>query len=205
MKHPVTRFKSAKVCLKELEKFIHSGIQLYSGRALKKFGGMLPREMVANWLVCAVINADDRVDRLTFTSDPTGGDGVIYDTHSGHTWLTEHVMARAQDGATANISALIQKAVALKQKKGGVAYAAGKTLIVFLEGRGETPWYPTRVARALPKVDFDDVWVVGLQRVDKDGSYIYGITLLDVSGGTAPTWGLRIAPDFETWYVSRIQ
>ncbi len=51
MKHAVTRFKSLKVGLKELEKFIRSGTQLYSGRPLKKFGMMLPREMEGNWLV----------------------------------------------------------------------------------------------------------------------------------------------------------
>jgi hypothetical protein len=205
VKHPVTRFKSLRVGLKELEKFIRRGTPLYSGRPLKRFGGMLPREMVANWLVCAVINADEGAERLTFTSDPTGGDGVIYNTETEHTWPTEHVMVpRAPEGGTPDIKALLLKAVALKQEKGGAAYASGKTLILFLEAGGDVRWFPNQVAKALPKIDFDSVWVVGLQGLD-DGAYVYGVTLLDASEGAAPTWSVRISPDFETWDVTRLQ
>ena len=191
VKHAVTRFKSLQVGLKELEKFIRSTKQLYSGRPLKKFGDMLPREMVANWLVCAVINAGEGAERLIFTSDPTGGDGVIYNTETEHTWPTEHVMVpRAPEGETPDTKALILKAVALKQEKGGAAYASGKTLVVFLEAGGEVHWFPNAVAKALPKIDFDSVWVVGLQGV-RDDAYVYGVTLLDAGEGAAPTWSVR--------------
>ena len=37
-------------------------------------------------------NYDSGSERLSFTSDPTGGDGVILDTDSNQTFLTEHVM-----------------------------------------------------------------------------------------------------------------
>jgi hypothetical protein len=205
VKHAVTRFKSMKVALKELEQFIRNARQLYSGRPLKRFGMMLPREMVANWLMCAVINAEAGTERLTFTSDPTGGDGILHDTETGNTWPTEHVMVpRAPEDETPDIDALILKTIELKQKKGGAAYAGGKTLIVFLEAGGEVPWYPNRVAKALPKNDFTDVWVVGLQG-QADGVYTYGVTQLDVADGNAATWIVRIHADSEAWEVTRLQ
>jgi hypothetical protein len=204
MKHAVTRFKNLKVGLKELEKFIREVEPLYTGRPLEQFGMMRPREMVGNWLVCAVINAENGSERLTFTSDPTGSDGVIYNTETEHTWLTEHVMVpRAPEGETPDIKALILKAVGHKQKKGR-AYASGKTLVVFLEAGGEVPWFPNKVAKALPKTDFDGVWVVGLQRVE-DGAYVYGVTQLDVSDGDAATWSVRIRANFKKWEIKRLQ
>lgn len=48
-----------------------------------------------------------------------------------------------------------------------------------------------------PKTDFNEVLVVGLQRVQEDGSYVYGVADLDVSVGNAPIWSVRISPDFE--------
>jgi hypothetical protein len=204
MKHAVTRFKNLKVGLKELEKFIREVEPLYTGRPLEQFGIMRPHEMVGNWLVCAVINAENGSERLTFTSDPTGSDGVIYNTETEHTWLTEHVMVpRAPEGETPDIKALILKAVGHKQKKGR-AYASGKTLVVFLEAGGEVPWFSNKIAKALPKTDFDGVWVVGLQRVE-DGAYVYGVTQLDVTDGDAATWSVRIRANFKKWEIKRLQ
>jgi len=204
MKHPVTRFKSLKAGLKELEPFIHNGAHLRTGKPFKRFGGMRSREVLANWLICAVNNAEHGAERLTFTSDPLGGDGIIYDTETENTWPTEHVMVPPAREETSSIKARILKAVERKQEKGGAAYASGKTLIVFLEGGGEVPWLPNHVARALPKTDFDDVWLVGLQGVE-DGAYVYGVTQLDATEGNAPTWSVRISPHFETWDVKRLQ
>jgi hypothetical protein len=47
-------------------------------------------------------------------------------------------------------------------------------------------------------------WVVGLKRVE-DGAYVYGVTHLDVSNGNAPTFLVRIAPDFDAWEVTDVQ
>jgi hypothetical protein len=61
------------------------------------------------------------------------------------------------------------------------------------------------VARELPQpLRFDDVWVAGLQRVE-DGEYVYAVTQLDLSHRDAPTWLVRIRPDFEGWRVTRFQ
>lgn len=206
MKHRITRFKCLKVALKELGPFIRNGEHLRTGRPLKNFRGMRSREILANWLVCAVKNSEEGCERYTFTTDPIQGDGIVHDTQTGDTWPTEHVMVPPfPKSETPNIDAAIANAVATKQDKGGTAYASGKTLVVFLESGANAPWYPNRVAKVLQKTDFEQVLVVGLQGVEQGGAYEYGMTALDVSGGNAPVWRVRVNPDFETWHVERLQ
>jgi len=206
MKYPVTHFKSLDVALMELEPFVRNGKHLESGKPFNRFGGMRSREVLANWLLCAAINAASG-SQLTFcgSSDPIAGDGVIYDTGSGETWPTEHVMVpRLRAGQTGDAHTLILKAIEKKRRKGGPAYASGKMLIVFLDA-GAGKWFPNRVARQLPKpLHFATVWVVGLQGVHA-GEYVYGVTHLDLSGGNAPTLLVRIRRDFSGWEVKRTQ
>ena len=198
MKYPVTRFKSLKVALKELEPFVRDGAQLQTGRPLKKFGRMLPREAWGNWLVCAAINSENGGD-LTFCSDPIGGDGIVWDLATGETWPTEHVVVPARE--TGEAEALILKKIV--QKNQIEAYAAGKTLIVFSTAEAGT-WLPNKVARQLPKpLHFPAVWVVALQHVEA-GEYVYAVTSLDVSEGV-PTMLVRIRKDFGDWRVERVQ
>jgi hypothetical protein len=204
MKFTTTRFKSLAVALKEIEPFVRDGKHLHNGKPFEKFGGMRSREMLANWLLCVAINASNDTN-LTFSSDPIGGDGIICDTTTDQIWPTEHVMVPplpASQPGDAHV--LILNAIEQKRNKGGAAYAAGKTLIVFLEaGAGE--WFPNRVARQLPHpLHFTAVWVVGLQCV-KDGEYTYGVTHLDLGDGDAPTLLVHIKRDFDGWEVTRIQ
>jgi len=205
MKYPVTRFKSLKVALKELEPFIRNGQHLQTGKPFARMGDMRSREAVANWLMCVAINSNVQADRLTFLSDPLGGDGIIYDTMTEETWPTEHVMIpSARGGEDTDVEALILGAIEQKRNKGGAAYAAGKTLVVFQNAAGQ-PWKPNRVARQLPDpLHFDAVWVVGLQGVE-DGSYVYQATRLDLSRGNAPAWRVRVSKDFDDWRVEPIQ
>jgi hypothetical protein len=66
-------------------------------------------------------------------------------------------------------------------------------------------WFPNRVAKALPvPLLFDAVWVVGFSMTEAS-SYIYNLTLLDVTDGNAPAFLLRITPDFDAWNVKQIQ
>ena len=133
MKYAVKRFKSLALALKELEPSIRNGQHLQTGKPFEKFGRMRSREILANWLLCAAINATEN-RKLTFSSDPVGGDGVICDGATGETWPTEHVMVpRLRPGETGDAATLVLKAIEQKRNKGGAAYAAGKTLIVFLE------------------------------------------------------------------------
>ena len=204
MKYPVKHFKSPTAALKEIEPFIRSGEHLQTGKPFKKFGGMRSREILANWLLCAAINSVND-GKLTFYSDPVGGDGIICDVATGETWPTEHVMVpKLRAGQTGDAEALILKAVEQKCSKGGAAYAAGKTLIVFLDA-GAGSWAPNRVARQLPKpMHFAAVWVVALQGVEA-GEYVYAVTHLDVSEGNAPTLRVRIRKDFDAWEVTPVQ
>jgi hypothetical protein len=205
MKLAIKRFKSLAVCLKELEPFIRNGEHLQTGKPFEKFDGLRSREILGNWLVCVAVNFERQADVLTLMSDPEGGDGILYDTAAEHAWRTEHVLVPTNTpGETRDIETQILSAIGLKQQKGGAAYASGKTLIVFLNAGGG-PWHPNKVAKQLPKpLDFDDVWVVGLQRVDS-GSYVYGVTQLDTGEGDAPTWMVRLGENFDAWRVERFQ
>jgi hypothetical protein len=90
--HRIKRFKSMAIALKEMEPYIRNGQHLQTGKPFKNFSDMRSREVLANWLICAVQNAEHGTERFTFTSDPVGGDGVFCDTETGETWPSEHVM-----------------------------------------------------------------------------------------------------------------
>jgi hypothetical protein len=206
VKYQVTRFKSLKVCLKELEPFIRNGQHIETGKPFKRFGELRSRELLANWLLCVAVNSVTDAGRLTFTSDPLGGDGIIYDTTTEETWPTEHVLVpRSRSaGDTVPLEARILKAIEGKQSRGGAAYASGKTLVVFLNAGGDEPWVPNMVARQLPALDFLSVWVVGLQTVDA-GAYVYSVTRLDLGQGNAPVWRVRIGIGFDEWKAEPVQ
>src|ERR1700730_16995399 len=108
MKLKVTKFKSPEVALKELEPFIRDGRHLYTGRPFERFGDLRSRELTANWMICAVLNAGRPTNRFTFTCDPQGGDGIIYDREEEIGWPTEHVMVpKAASGERRDMAALI--------------------------------------------------------------------------------------------------
>ena len=205
MKYHVKRFKSLSVALRELEPFIRNARHLHIGKPSKVLPGMRPREVLANWLLCVAVNFSTTPDRLTFCSDPLGGDGIIYDTATGETWQTEHVMVpQSRSGHVEDVEALILNAIEQKRSKGGDAYARGKTLVVFREAAGD-PWYPNKVASRLPSpLLFDAVWVVGLRSVD-EGRYIYDVTRLDLTHGGCPVWRVGIAKGFDGWEVEPAQ
>jgi hypothetical protein len=204
VKYKVTRFKSMTVGLKELEPFIRNGQHLRTGKRFKRFGGALSRELVANWMMCAVVNAGLPAERYSFTSDPQGGDGIIYDNEAQAGMPTEHIMVPpAAPGEMRDIAALIRDAVAKKQAKGGSAYAGGKALVVFLEA-GLGLWQPNVAARQLPSTDFREVWVVGLHGEVTD-RYTYGVAKLYPLDGNAPVCLVQISPTFDDWTVERLQ
>lgn len=207
MKNRVRRFKSLAIALKELKPFIRDGQHLQTGKPFKQFGGMRSREVLANWLICVVANFECGMDRFSFTTDPTGGDGVVHDAQSSDMWLMEHVLVprmQSEYGANAeNVEAAVLATIDCKRQKGGMTYALGKQLVVFLNSGGGL-WYPNRVAKQLPKpLMFDSVWIVGLQSVEH--GYEYGVTQLDADKGDSQVWLVRIDADFATWKVERTQ
>jgi hypothetical protein len=207
MKHEVTQFKSLAIALKELERFVRNGRHLQTGKPFKRLG-LRSREALANWLLCAAVNHASKEDRLTFTSDPDGGDGIIFDKGTGETARTEHVYVPGPNvggkkAPAGDVETLMLKAIAKKQAKGGAAYASGKTLVVFSDAVGQ--WFANKVARQLPSpLDFEAVWVVALHGVEKD-QYVYNVTRLDLTRGNAPVWRVTIAPDFGSWHVEPVQ
>lgn len=208
--YKVRRFKSLAIALKELEPFIRNGQYLQSGRPFKQLNGMLPREAVANWLMCAALDFEFGSGRMSFSSDPTGGDGVLHDSNNHRTWRTEHVMVRRpltiEEAVNAKtVETQILQAVRKKQAK-GIQYASGKLLIVFLDA-GSGAWFPNKAARLLPRaLLFSEVWIVGLHGVLMRGcGFVYAVTQLNLTSGDAPTWLVRIEEDFLSWTVSRLQ
>lgn len=204
VKHEATRFKSMEIALKEIAPYVQNGTHLQKGKPFTKMGNMRSREIWANWLLCATINEIDKSKKLRFSSDPTGGDGIIEDSVTNQTWLTEHIFLPKQDTIdNVNIENFILKAIAKKRAKGGAAYASGKILIVFLDVIGE--WFPNKVAKKLPNpLLFSQVWVIGLKTV-KDGAYTYGVTLLDIHHGDAPIYLVHITNNFSSWTVEICQ
>jgi hypothetical protein len=202
MKYSVIRFKNLKICIKELERFIRDGEHLQTGKSFKQFDNLRSREILANWLLCVAINFEHQFDKLTFCSDPQGGDGIIYDNTSKKGWPTEHILVPRDNKKPQDIESLILVAIEKKQNKGGTAYASGKTLIIFLNANGGE-WYPNKVAKKLPKgLDFEDIWVIGLQGVIH-GEYLYNVIRLDANG--SPVWQVHIEINFDAWEVKRIQ
>lgn len=201
MRYLVTTFKNLKICIKELARFIRDGNHLETGRGFKKFDGLRSREVLALWLLCVVIEPDHKSNRFRICTDPQGGDGIIYDSKQKMAWTTEHILISRRNKESKDIDSAILKHIEKKQKKGGAAYASGKILIVFLNKKGSN-WYPNRVARKLPKVDFISTWVVGLQGII-DGEYYYNVTRLDPRG--CPIWRIHVKKTFDEWGVKRIQ
>lgn len=201
MKYPAKRFLNLAVALKEMEPFVKDGNALRTGRPSKVFAGLRPREIWANWLLCATVSAAEGRD-FEFTTDPTGGDGIIRDTATGNTWPTEHIYVPPRG---VDVEGLIMAAINAKNDR-GAAYAKNKTLMVFVDVAGG-PWHPNRIAKRVHNtLHFDVAWLASLHGVAEDGAYDYDVTCLylDVQG-KAPVWRVSIAPGFDGWRVQRIQ
>jgi hypothetical protein len=204
MKYAVTGIKSLQAVLKDLGPFIRDGHLIQRGQTFGRIGLNL-RELLGNWLLCVAVNSVTKPpNRLSFTSDPLGGDGIIRDTVTDETWPTEHVLVpRLSSNAGKSVEALILEAVDHKQKK-GPTYAKGKTLVVFLNDGNGRVWLPDNVADRLPSpLHFEAAWVVGLQSAEA-GEYVYNVTRLDLSRGHAPVWRVLIGKDFNQWAVEPV-
>src|SRR5215469_1300371 len=117
MESGIKRFKSMQAALKQLEPFLRIDYArlLRTGRPMRNFGGMLPRELLGNWLVCAAANFDQPDRPMGFTTDPTGGDGILFDEKNKIPYHFEHVFA--PHPATAELPTggeLVKDAVARK-------------------------------------------------------------------------------------------
>ena len=197
-----TGVKNLKVCIKELERFIRDGNHIETGKTFKKFGDLRSREILANWLLCVVINFEQKSNQWRICTDPNGGDGILCDGRKNIAWPTEHILVSRSNKAAEDVEALILKHIKKKQDKGGAAYASGKILVVCLNKIGDG-WCPNKIAHRLPqKLDFESVWVVGLDSV-VDEQYNYNVTRLDSNG--CPVWQVHIEKTFDDWKIKKIQ
>jgi len=201
MRVAVTKIRDLKIVLKDLERHVKAPDFLRKGREFRNFA-LRPREVLTNWLICAVGNFEEGDARLTFCTDPFGGDGLILNQKDGKYISTEHVFIPTQKPAHDGVEQFIYAAAEHKAKR-GAHYASGKHLVILSEAIGL--WHPNRAARGiLRRHGFDSVWVVHLE-VGNDSGYTYCVTLLDVSKGNAPAWKVLINGDFTSWTVQRIQ
>jgi hypothetical protein len=209
MEHNVVALRSLRAALPDISRLMLRGDLIRSGRDVAQID-LRPRELVANWVLCAVLEQIQGEGRFTVTSHPSEdpsnpsqkGDGIIHDRETGRSVPTEHVMvASARDAEGVEIHQRILDAIQSKVNRGS-DYGAGKTLVVLSEATGE--WFPNRVARTLPHpLHFSDVWVVALQ--PPTPPYTYGVTCLDLSSGNAPTWRVSLNEDFTDWTVAQRQ
>lgn len=195
-------FKSMAVALKELEPYIRNGQHLQTGRPFENFTELRSRELLCNWLICAAVNASSNSDRAMFSSDPDGGDGLLWDKATAQSWPTEHVMVPNLPQHIDPIDTRILTAIAHKQAR-GPAYGDGKILVVFPNAGNHDAWFPNRLARQIPKPNhFDQIWVAGLKGLRGD-QYVYNVTRLEEPH--SPAWRVIVEPDFQNWTVEAIQ
>ena len=172
-------------------------------RPRKRVNSILrPRELLANILICAAGNFDDPRNRLTVCTDPSGGDGLVFNERHGGYMTTEHVFVPSKADDKETVESRILFAVEHKNKKGS-SYASGKDLVVFSEAKGW--WKPNVVARKIAgRHDFETVWVIHLEHAG-DAGYSYCVAWLEATHGNAPCWRVSINGDFTDWQVQRIQ
>jgi hypothetical protein len=204
MKSNVRMIKSLQIGLADMEKFIRHPQLLYTGDKIERFGWMLPREVWGNWILAAIAS-EGREQELRITTDPDGGDGVIWDPATEVGWRTEHILLPvSRPGDTRTNDQRIIDAANKKQTKGGAQYARGKILVILNESSTNEAWHPTAVARALPANDFIETWVIGPDSFEH-ASVTYAATKLDLGTGQAPIYKVHINSLFTRWRVVQVQ
>lgn len=203
MKSKVTGCKNLKTMLKELEAFVRDGQQLIDGKSINQFGGLRPREIFMNWLLCAALNCNKQDSTVTFCVDPLGGDGIIYDREDKKRLITEHTMIVTQkneaEEETLDLVPLILTAINKKQKK-GTSYAVGTDLIIFVNKKGI--FYLNNVIERLPAISFESIWII-MRRPKASTTYTYDIVNLDSEWYTI--WEVCIADDFSSWMTNILE
>jgi hypothetical protein len=201
-RYRLKRIRDLGIALKDLEPHIKNPRFLRVGREYSNFR-LRPREVLANWLLCAVGNFQNDNENLTFSEDPTGGDGIILNQADNRYMATEHVfIPPPRPNSTVSVEDLIVQKIEHKMRN-GAAYARGKHLIVFSEAIGW--WYPNRVGRRIAgQHEFASVWVVGLERGDESG-FLYWVTCPLAGPVDSFAWRVSINANFTSWQVERVQ
>jgi len=184
-----------------MEPYIRHGRSLQVAPEFKSIK-QRPRELLGNWLICA-IGCDARgKESLAVGEDPLGGDGLIVDKESDDKLFMEHVYVPA--GPEGEFEDRVMAALQAKAAK-GEEYAKGRTLVIFADAVGK--WFPNRLARRIAgQHHFRGVWLVALDAPSiTNGTYAYNVAELDVSNGNASVSRVVVSPEFDSWTVETIQ
>jgi hypothetical protein len=202
MKYAINMPTSLSAAIKEIGPFI-VGNKL--GKRFKSYDGLLLREVLGNWLLCAILNDQCATPgRYTFTTEPKGGgaDGAILDKTTGLAMATEHVMAtRWRDGKLVEkveegADQLVAEAILHKKSK-GPRYGTDKILVVYLEAN-VAGYSPRAIREHLPPdTAFADVLVV----VPQGGLWEYDVIHASSTFADPPTYRVSISKDFDDWKV----
>ncbi len=203
MKHAINMPTTLRDAIREIGPFI-VGNEL--GKRFKSYDGLLLREVVGNWLVCAILNDQCATpDRYTLTTEPKGGgaDGAIIDRTTGLAMATEHVMAtkwvdgKLAENVTESAEQLVTEAIRLKNAKGS-RYGTNKILVIYLEANVRD-YSPRAIREHLPPdTAFADVWVV----VPQGGLWDYDVIHVDSAFVDPPTYRVSITEAFGDWNVT---
>lgn len=202
LKQKVTIVKDLNAVLCDMEPWVKNPKILYVGRS-GNFQ-LLPREILANWLLCAVGNSVSGNNSLTFCNDPFGGgDGIIIDRENGDQMVTEHIfIPKHKKQEEKSTEELFIDAVKKKQNKGNKAYAEGKHLVIFCDGIGK--WFPNKVGRRIQGIhNFSSVWAIGLERVENENFYFYWVAFFNETH--TPVSQVKIDFQEKKWSVEKIQ
>lgn len=193
--------KDLKQVLKDMEPHIKRVQPLITGRPILNFP-LLMREALGNWLICAVGNYNGY--NITFQTDPSGGDGIIFNRVTKSGTYTEHVSAinnlpnakpitNSDDFILQKIQDKIDKGKANNDKY------KNKMLVVFIEGMGN--FHPLKIAREIKgKHNFSSVWSFGLEK-SNDTEYCYMVIQLSTYLSDPLIYKIHIPIDFESWTV----
>lgn len=191
--------KDLKIALKDMKPGVQQLQPLLTGRDLNNFS-LRPREVWANWLLCAVLQHVQGTD-ITFGEDEQG-DGIFLDKKTGQWVMTEHVSALDNASSTQPLpsgEARIIEAIDSKIKK-GPDYAKNKYLIVFFDGAGS--WRRDKVREAINgRHNFMLVFLIGLLTSGKEG-YAYSVT--ELHENSSITFKVHINSSFTDWEIERL-
>ncbi len=193
--------KDLKQVLKDMEPYIKQVQPLITGRPISNFP-LLMREALGNWLICAIGNYNGY--NITFQTDPTGGDGIIFNRDTKGGTYTEHVSAinnlpkakpiiNSDDFILQKIQDKIDKGKANNDKY------KNKMLIVFIEGMGN--FHPLKIAREInDKHNFSSVWSFGLEESNAK-EYRYIVIQLSTYLSSPLIYRVHIPTNFDSWVV----
>lgn len=166
---------------------------------------MRHREILGNWLICAVLNHTNNTEAFIFTEDPMqggDGDGSILDLRSGIAKKTEHVFVTHERCLNAeSIEVAVVEEIQRKQSKGGASYAQGMNLVVLVDTKGEMSPDAIRLA-VQGKTDFSSIWIIAFVGCSPNQAYEYMV--IETSQGQIGRCKIDIDFKRDSWVVKQM-